>query len=926
MGSDARSQLHADLLTNLGWVQRLARALVRDDAEAEDLAQEVVRVALERREPITGAERGLRAWLRRVARTLALDRARAESSRRARELSVSRGEHDDDTAEVVERGWRQQRVAQAVLELAEPYRTTVLLRYLDELAIAEVARRTGVSEATTRQRLSRGLELLRARLDREFGESARAWALALLGPSNIGNLGSSASAAIPTATFVKGAGLVSAKWIGAAVAVVVLGFVLWRGASDANSPPSSGSPEGAPSLVATLTERPTTSAEPAVATRDPSEARAPVTANPQAPSASEAVTILRVRVRDAQGASLVAGQLDCAFARERQVKSSPSTVRMRVPIAGEITELRLPASAVAAEVSASIAGARGSATVTVVPLRPAQAAKLGEVVHDVVVALDVASAPPALAGAILVDGARRAPRGLELRYTADHARGEQPRVNTFDASYVLDEVASDGGRLWVTSDETTPRNFDLDATTVASGRLDLELESGRTLALTLLDRASGAPLADTPFQVQRYLRLKDTLWDVDQRTYRTDDHGRCEVVGLQREGQVSVLPDSGPLPRAMIVNGSEPWTQTWLNEPWWTRRLKPEDSQRLEVTLRVTLTRDGARAFGYVPPSLRGGRDRSARVRVAAKELNPAFDPKAPPAERLQEYGDAFELPVDADGRWELVAPFPSRYVVWLERSASRAHLSAEVEVALDAAGEVGPIALPLSDALAVELRFEHVPPDGNLSLAIAEPGASQRSEYVACDGGACSHSIQLTAASDVEIEWGSRDDRRIELRRRVRIDPARETERTIDFGDARAVRIELVPRGVELHGDETLALLQLDASNAPTGDSLFVPVHDGIALRDVPLASGRWLYAYLDGPGTAVIFGVCSVDETTTSLRLEPAMLAKARNELGKSLALRAVDGVVFAPDGAFGRPMPTPEGDGPLWLSETFRYESTP
>lgn len=926
MGSDARSQLHADLLTNLGWVQRLARALVRDDAAAEDLAQEVVRVALERREPLAGAERGLRAWLRRVARTLALDRARAESARGARERSVSRGEHDEDTAEVVERGWRQQRVAQAVLELAEPYRTTVLLRYLDELAIAEVARRMGATEATTRQRLSRGLELLRARLDREFGERAQAWALALLTPSMSAKAASSTAAAIPTATFVKGVGLVSAKWIGAAVVVVALGLFMWRETPDASSPPRSDAPAGAPSLVAALAEQAPALAAPSVEPRSTTEARTPVAASTDTPSASGAVTILRVRVKDAAGASVVAGQLDCAFARERHVQHSPSTVRTRVPITGEITEVRLPPSAVEALVSASIAAGRTSQTVKVVPLRPPDRTDDGEVVHDVVVELDVASAPPALTGTISVDGVRKAPLGLEVRYSVDHVMGEQPRVNTLDASYALDEVARDGGRLWVTSDETTPRNFELDAATVARGRLDLELESGRTLALTLLDRASDAPLADTPFHVRRYVRLHDNVWDSDQRTYRTDEHGRCEVVGLQSEGQVSVLPDNGPLPRAVILNGSAPLTQTWLNEPWWIRRLKPDDPERLEVTLRVTVTHDGASAFGYVPPGLRGGRDLSERVSVAAKELNSAFDPKAPAAERLPERGDAFELPVDAEGRWELVAPFPSRYVVWLERSTSRAKLSAEVEVALDAAGEIGPIELPLSDGLAVELRFEHVPPDGTLSVSIVEPGARPRSEHVACDDGDCSHSIRLTAASDITVEWASRDDRRVELQRRVRVDPARETQRTIDFGDARSVRIELAPRGVELRGDEMLALIRLDAADAPTGDTLFVPVHDGRALRDVPLAQGRWLYAYLDRPGTALIFGVCSVDGATASLRLEPDVLAHARDELGKSLALRGVDGVAFGADGVFGRPVPTPAGEGPLWISASLRYDVVP
>ncbi|MCK6445590.1 MAG: sigma-70 family RNA polymerase sigma factor [Planctomycetes bacterium] len=926
MSSDARSQLHADLLSNLGWVRRVARAIVHDEAAADDLAQEVVRVALERREPLVGAERGLRAWLRRVARTLALDRARSERARRARELSVSRSERDDDTAEIVERGWRQQRVAQAVLELAEPYRTTVLLRYLDELSTAEVAARMQASEATTRQRLSRGLELLRGKLDSEFECDTRTWALALLAPSN------SAAASIPSAMVMQGAGVVSAKWIGAAVAVVVLGFVLWRGASDASSPSSSEAATGTPSLVASLTERapaPIGPATPAAEVRGATDARTLVAAGRATSSVSDAVTILRVRVKDSAGATLVAGQLDCAFARERHVQFSPSTVRTRVPIAGEITEFRLPASAVAAEVSASVAGARGSATVEVAPLRPAEAAKLGEVVHDVVIALDVTAAPPALTGAIFVDGARRAPRGLQLRYSANHVIGEQPRVNTLDASYVLDEVAGAGGRLWVTSDETAPRNFELDAETVASGALDLELGSGRTLSLTLIDRVSDTPLCRASFHVRRDIRLHDNVWDSDQRTYRTDDHGQCEIVGLPSEGSVTILPDTGPLPRAVIFRNSEPLTQPWLNEPWWLRRLKPEDPERLAVTLRVTLGQDGATAFGYVPPSLRGGRDHSERVRVAARELNLAYDPEAPPAERLQERGDAFELPVDADGRWELVAPFPSRYVVWLERSSSRAKLSDEVEVALDAAGAVGPIELKLSDALAVEVRFEHVPPEGDLSLTIAEPGASPRTEQVACGGGACSHSIQLTAASDVTVEWTSRDDRHLKLQRRVRIDPARETARTIDFGDGdetRAVRIALVPRGVELRGDEMLAMLRLDAADAPTGDALFVPVRDGVSLRDVPLANGRWLYAYLDRPGTALILGVCNVDAATTSLRLEPEVLAKARDDLGQSLALREVDGVVLGAEGAFGRPVPTPAGEGPLWLSATLRYDSVP
>src|SRR5262249_58522472 len=69
----------------------------------------------------------------------------------------------------------------AVRARAEPYRTAILLRYLRDLPVDEVARRTGVPVATLRSRVQRGLALLRSRLDRRHGSRA-AW-VALLGPA-----------------------------------------------------------------------------------------------------------------------------------------------------------------------------------------------------------------------------------------------------------------------------------------------------------------------------------------------------------------------------------------------------------------------------------------------------------------------------------------------------------------------------------------------------------------------------------------------------------------------------------------------------------------------------------------------------------------------------------------------------------------------
>src|SRR5262249_43346016 len=58
----------------------------------------------------------------------------------------------------------QKRVTEAVMELSEPYRSTILYCYLDQLPAASVAKRMGVREATVRKRIERGLALLRLRL------------------------------------------------------------------------------------------------------------------------------------------------------------------------------------------------------------------------------------------------------------------------------------------------------------------------------------------------------------------------------------------------------------------------------------------------------------------------------------------------------------------------------------------------------------------------------------------------------------------------------------------------------------------------------------------------------------------------------------------------------------------------------------------
>jgi RNA polymerase sigma-70 factor (ECF subfamily) len=124
--------------------------------------------------------RSVRGWLSRVIRSRAVDRRRSDSARGAREQAVRRRDVVPATDELVARADLQSFIAQAVTELPEPYRTTVLLRWFEDLSPSEIAARTATSPETVKTRLRRAHALLRERLDAEFGEGRRHWRAVLV--------------------------------------------------------------------------------------------------------------------------------------------------------------------------------------------------------------------------------------------------------------------------------------------------------------------------------------------------------------------------------------------------------------------------------------------------------------------------------------------------------------------------------------------------------------------------------------------------------------------------------------------------------------------------------------------------------------------------------------------------------------------------
>ncbi|MEZ5989704.1 MAG: sigma-70 family RNA polymerase sigma factor [Planctomycetota bacterium] len=165
------------MLSQDGFVRGLARRLVLDGGETQDLVQDAWVAAL-RRPP--REERAARAWFATTLRRLARDRVGTDRARRERERQVSRPEAVPSVVDILEREAARREVVEALLNLPETYRDVLLLRFWDDLSPQRIAKRLGRPAATVRSQLHRGLALLRERLDARSGGDRRAWALGLV--------------------------------------------------------------------------------------------------------------------------------------------------------------------------------------------------------------------------------------------------------------------------------------------------------------------------------------------------------------------------------------------------------------------------------------------------------------------------------------------------------------------------------------------------------------------------------------------------------------------------------------------------------------------------------------------------------------------------------------------------------------------------
>jgi RNA polymerase sigma-70 factor, ECF subfamily len=139
--------VHGILLARVPW------------GEVDDLVQDVFLVVLKKLNTLRD-DAAFGAWLAMIARNRAMDfhRRKHDTEELSDELATpGSSEADREAANVLE----------VICRLPEAYRETLVLRLVEGMTGPEIADRTGLTPASVRVNLHRGMKLLREKLGRE---------------------------------------------------------------------------------------------------------------------------------------------------------------------------------------------------------------------------------------------------------------------------------------------------------------------------------------------------------------------------------------------------------------------------------------------------------------------------------------------------------------------------------------------------------------------------------------------------------------------------------------------------------------------------------------------------------------------------------------------------------------------------------------
>lgn len=159
----------ADLLPLKDKLFRLALRITQDVSEAEDVVQETLIRAWERREELASVD-SVEAYLLTVCRNLSIDHY---ERRENRNLPLSQVDIDAPAAEAspqerMEQDERVQRVREHINQLPLRQREALQLRDIEGLSYREAAQALGMTEDVLRVTLHRARTALRQALEKEY--------------------------------------------------------------------------------------------------------------------------------------------------------------------------------------------------------------------------------------------------------------------------------------------------------------------------------------------------------------------------------------------------------------------------------------------------------------------------------------------------------------------------------------------------------------------------------------------------------------------------------------------------------------------------------------------------------------------------------------------------------------------------------------
>ena len=156
-----KQQFEKYITTNLDSAYRFAYTYTKNKYDAEDVVSESIIKALNAAETIRSPEY-IKTWFYKIIANTAINNLKKknrfdEFSEKENEISM-----EDDHSQIN---------LQIILDKLEvKYREIIVLRFMEDMTIKEIAQVTGINESTVKTRLYRALEILKVEMGDEVFE------------------------------------------------------------------------------------------------------------------------------------------------------------------------------------------------------------------------------------------------------------------------------------------------------------------------------------------------------------------------------------------------------------------------------------------------------------------------------------------------------------------------------------------------------------------------------------------------------------------------------------------------------------------------------------------------------------------------------------------------------------------------------------